>query len=279
MKANPRDNALTLIALGDLAFILADTTHEALGHGLATLAVGGVPVLLTSSYLSTSGHYSRWIPAAGGIANVIVGLIALVCTRPARKAAPSLLYFLILVAAFNLLFAAAYPFYSGVALFGDWASVIAGLAPAWVWRALLIVCSVSLYLLFLSLLAFAIRPFCGASDCAIIERLRHITLIHFCQHSSSPALPEFSTLRDGSTCSQRQRPPQPHPLASRSSTTSARHSPPIRPHRSPDPFLPDPHGSPQPSSPRSCLSQFSAQASTFTKVKAGSRSARLRPAV
>lgn len=179
MKANPRDNALTLIALGDLAFILADTTHEALGHGLATLAVGGVPVLLTSSYLSTSGHYSRWIPAAGGIANVIVGLIALVCTRPARKAAPSLLYFLILVAAFNLLFAAAYPFYSGVALFGDWASVIAGLAPAWVWRALLIVCSVSLYLLFLSLLAFAIRPFCGASDCASIERLRHITLIPF----------------------------------------------------------------------------------------------------
>ena len=130
MQANPRDNTLTLIALGVLAFILADTTHEALGHGLATLAVGGIPVLLTSSYFSTSGHYSRWIPAGGGIANVILGLLALACTRLARKAAPPLLYFLILLAAFNLLFAAAYPFYSGVALFGDWASVIAGLALA-----------------------------------------------------------------------------------------------------------------------------------------------------
>ena len=145
MLATPRDNTFTLIALGVLAFILADTTHEALGHGLATLAVGGTPVLLTSGYFSTSGNYSRWIPAGGGIANVTFGLLALVCTRMARKSAPALLYFLILLTAFNLLFAAAYPFYSGVALFGDWASVIAGLEHPWVWRALLIVGSISLY--------------------------------------------------------------------------------------------------------------------------------------
>jgi hypothetical protein len=179
MQANPRDNTLTLNAPGVLAFILADTTHEALGHGLATLAIGGTTVLLTFSYFSTSGHYSRWIPAGGGIANVILGLLALACTRLTRKAVPPLLYFLILLAAFNLLFAAAYPFYSGVALSGDWASVIAGLEHAWVWRALLIVGSVSLYWLFLSCLAVAIRPFCGVSDRASLDRLHHITLIPF----------------------------------------------------------------------------------------------------
>lgn len=179
MPTNPRDNAPTLISLGVLAFILADITHEALGHGLATLAVGGMPALLTSSYFDASGHYSRWIPAGGGIANLIVGLLALASSRLARKAAPSLLYFFILLAAFNLLFAAAYPFYSGVALFGDWAAVIAGHAPAWAWRVLLIVGSVSLYWLFLSWLAIAVRPFCGVSDRASLERLRHITLIPF----------------------------------------------------------------------------------------------------
>jgi hypothetical protein len=179
MQANPRDNTLTLIALGILAFILADTTHEAVGHGLATLAVGGTPVLLTSSYFSASGHYSRWIPAGGGIANVIVGLVALGCARLARKAAPPLLYFLILLAAFNLLFAAGYPLYSGVALFGDWAAVMSGFAPARAWRALLIVASVSLYWLFLSWLAVAIRPFCGVGDRASLDRLHHITLIPF----------------------------------------------------------------------------------------------------
>lgn len=54
-----------------------------------------------------------------------------------------------------------------------------GLAPAWVWRALLIVGSVSLYWLFLSWLAIAIRPFCGISDRASLDRLHHITLIPF----------------------------------------------------------------------------------------------------
>ena len=167
------------MALGVLAFILADTAHEALGHGLATMAVGGKPILLTSSYFSTSGHYSRWIPAGGGIANVIFGLLALACTQVTRQAAPALRYFLILLAAFNLLFAAAYPFYSGVALFGDWAGVIAGLTPAWVWRIVLIVSSVSLYWLFLSRLAVAIRPFCSLTERARVDRLHHITLIPF----------------------------------------------------------------------------------------------------
>jgi hypothetical protein len=179
MEANPRDNSLTLIALGVLSFTLADSTHEALGHGLATLAVGGTPVLLTSSYFNASGHYSRWIPAAGGIANVAVGLLALGCTRLARKAAPAWLYFLILLASFNLLFAAAYPFYSGAALFGDWAAVIAGLAPAWLWRAVLIAGSVSLYWLFLSWLADAIHPFRGVNGRASLDRLQRITLIPF----------------------------------------------------------------------------------------------------
>jgi len=165
------------IALGVLAFILADTTHEALGHGLAILGVGGTPVLLTSSYFSASGYYSRWIPAVGGIANVILGLLALACTRLVRKAAPPLLYFLVLLAAFNLLFAAAYPVYSGVALFGDWASVIAGLRRAWVWRTLLVIGIVSLYWLFLLWLAIAISPFCEGVDRASLDPLRRITLM------------------------------------------------------------------------------------------------------
>lgn len=173
------DDALTLSAMGALAFMLADVSHEALGHGVATLACGGTPVLLTSSYFSSAGHYSRWIPAAGGIANVVVGLMALACLRAVRKAASPLRYFLFLLAAFNLLFAAGYPAYIGVALFGDWAAVIAGLSPVWLWRALLVASSILFYWLFLYWLAATIWPFCGAPDKAGLERLRRITLIPF----------------------------------------------------------------------------------------------------
>jgi hypothetical protein len=88
-------------------------------------------------------------------------------------------YFFILGIAFNLLFAAGYPFYSGVAAFGDWAAVISGLSPAWLWRVLLVVVSVTAYYASLLLLAAEIRPFCGSDRPEALARLRRITLIPF----------------------------------------------------------------------------------------------------
>ena len=77
MKSTPADDLPTLAALGVLAFALADVSHEALGHGLATIAVGGRVDLLTTCFLNSSGNYSKWIPAAGGLTNLAVGLRSL----------------------------------------------------------------------------------------------------------------------------------------------------------------------------------------------------------
>jgi hypothetical protein len=57
------DDALTLVALGILAFVIANISHEALGHGLAALASGAKPALLTTCYFEAVGSTSRWIPA------------------------------------------------------------------------------------------------------------------------------------------------------------------------------------------------------------------------
>jgi hypothetical protein len=179
LQTTPADDFPTLVALGIIAFIIADVAHEALGHGLATLVVGGHPVLLTTSYFSSSGSLSRWIPAGGGIANLIVGGLFVFVLRMFRDITPTLRYFCILGAAFNLLFAAGYPFYSGIAAFGDWAAVISGLSPAWLWRVLLMVVSVSAYSGALLLLATEMRPLCGSDEAEALTRLRRITLIPF----------------------------------------------------------------------------------------------------
>ena len=188
MQANERssamtvksvDDALTLVSLGIVAFVIAIVTHEGLGHGLATLAVGGKPVMLTTCYFSSSGSLSKWIPAAGGIANVIMGLLSVLVLRLLRTVKPHIRFFLVLVAAFNLLFAAGYPAYSGIAAFGDWAAVISGLSPAWLWRVLLVAFSVISYYLSLRLLAVEMRPFCGLNLQEAQTRLRRITLIPF----------------------------------------------------------------------------------------------------
>jgi hypothetical protein len=102
------DDALTLSALGVLAFLVADVSHEALGHGLAILATGAKPVILTTSYFGSSGSTSHWIPAGGGIANILVGLISFLLLRMLRPRSPHGRYFLVLAIAFNLLFASSY---------------------------------------------------------------------------------------------------------------------------------------------------------------------------
>jgi hypothetical protein len=176
---NTRDDAQTLIALGIVAFVFADVAHEGLGHGLVTLAVGAKPVMLTTCYFSSSGSLSRWIPAAGGIANAVVGLLLFLALRPLQSVGPHIRYFLTLAIAFNLLFAASYPAYSGIAAFGDWAAVTSGLSPAWLWRILLVAFSAISYYLSLKLLALAMRPFCESNAPEALTRLRRITLIPY----------------------------------------------------------------------------------------------------
>jgi hypothetical protein len=179
MEQKSTDDSLTLVALGVLAFTVADVSHEALGHGLATLAVGATPVVLTTSYFGSSGIDSKWIPAAGGIANVVVGLFSAFLCVQLKNTTPRLRYFFLLSVAFNLLFAAGYPAYSGIATFGDWAGVIAGLSPSWLWRSLLVLVTIVTYYLSLRLLAVLIQPFCGSNSTEAQKRLRRITLIPY----------------------------------------------------------------------------------------------------
>lgn len=126
-----------------------------------------------------SGSASRWIPAGGGIANSAVGLLALLWLRIFRPRSPHFGYFLVLAAAFNLVFASGYPTYSGIAAFGDWAAVTSGLTPPWLWRILLVVISVVLYYVSLELLAYAIRPFCDDRQPGATVRLRRMTFLPY----------------------------------------------------------------------------------------------------
>jgi hypothetical protein len=184
MEPTAVDDRATPSALGVLAFALADVSHEALGHGLATLAFGGKVVLLTTCYLDSSGHYSKWIPAAGGLMNLAVGLGSLEALRLLSGLGALLRYFMVLVAAFNLFFAFGYPAYSGVARFGDWAAVISGFEPNWPWRVLLVVVAVTGYYGSMKLLARAIAPFAktpgdSTGELPNLARLRRITFVPY----------------------------------------------------------------------------------------------------
>jgi hypothetical protein len=174
----PRINILTVASIGIFAFGLEPVVHEILGHAVACWLTGGKVILISSTAMQTASA-SRLVPAAGPIANIFFGLAALALLRSitprtiaakssaqlasnapmpdhAQPSAPAVArpdvhavsdvkhipltcLFLYFFAFANLFLATGYILYSGLIRFGDFAAVIDGLRPAWLYRAVLVV--------------------------------------------------------------------------------------------------------------------------------------------
>ena len=137
-------NAFTLAAIGALACIAADMVHEAVGHGTASLLMSD-PILSLSTVAIQNASPSRFVSAAGTTANVTVGVLSLLLLLRIRQLTPSS-YFLWVFGAFNL-FNVGYLIASACMNSGDWAAVISGLSPLWLWRCALGLLGIIFYVL------------------------------------------------------------------------------------------------------------------------------------
>lgn len=128
-----RSHVPTIIAVAICAYAACDMIHEVLGHGTAVLLSRDVRALsLTTVALQTSSS-SRWVAAAGTLANLLAGVIALALAgrRPRFDATR---FFFLLLGGINFLNAAGYFIFSAVLGGGDWAVVIASARPEIAWR-------------------------------------------------------------------------------------------------------------------------------------------------
>ncbi|HEY1925402.1 MAG TPA: hypothetical protein VGG58_09115 [Candidatus Acidoferrum sp.] len=126
------------------AFGLEVVVHEVVGHAVVCSATGGKVVLISSTAMQTASA-SRVVPAAGPVANILLGVVVLVVllrvygrgTGAARLTVGALFLWFFCFA--NLFLASGYIFYSGWINFGDFAAVIDGMRPAWLYRIALVV--------------------------------------------------------------------------------------------------------------------------------------------
>ncbi|MGA8030413.1 MAG: hypothetical protein WB992_25000 [Bryobacteraceae bacterium] len=142
--ASGKDDRLTLIAISALAYILQDVLHEGLGHGVTAWLMGAHRLTISTVALQ-SDIDRRWISANGTLVNLLFGAIFWLVLRRARAYRPATRYFLVLAMAGNLFTGTGYFFFSGVANFGDWAAVIRGMQPYWLWRVGLVALGVASY--------------------------------------------------------------------------------------------------------------------------------------
>jgi hypothetical protein len=155
-----KDDRLTIIAIAALACILGDVLHEGLGHGVTAWLSGAHSITLSTVALQ-SDIETRWIAANGTLVNLLFGAIFWLLLRRQQRYAPATFYFLLLAMAGNLFAGTGYFLFSGVANFGDWAAVIRGLQPYWMWRVGLVVFGVASYYASMMLVASKLKEFYG----------------------------------------------------------------------------------------------------------------------
>ena len=159
-EASPKDDRFTVIAVSALACILQDVLHEGLGHGVTAWLSGSRQVTLSTVALQSDVE-TRWVSANGTLVNLFFAAIFwLLLLRPQRYK-PTIRYFLVLAMAGNLFTGTGYFFFSGVTNFGDWAAVIRGLQPHWLWQLGLVVVGVASYYASVLVVAEQLKPFQG----------------------------------------------------------------------------------------------------------------------
>lgn len=168
--ARVKDDRLTLIAISALACILQDALHEGLGHGV-TAWLSGAHRLTMSTVALQSDIETRWIAANGTLVNLVFGAIFWLLLLKPQHYRPATRYFLVMAMAGNLFTGTGYFLFSGVSNFGDWAQVIQGLRPHWMWQVGLVVLGVVSYFLSFLLVAAKLKPFQGPGASSRVRAL------------------------------------------------------------------------------------------------------------
>ena len=178
----PIDRA-TLVAIAIVAYALANMVHEGLGHGGTCVAVGGRLTALSAVHASCAVEdrgllAASAVAAAGTLANLLAGATAWLLLRSHGARLTSWRYFLWLFMTLNLLQAAGYWLFSGVANVGDWAQLVAGFEPRWPYRALLAILGAAGYWAAIVLGLRTLNPLVGDGPDRL-RRARTLSLVPY----------------------------------------------------------------------------------------------------
>lgn len=164
-----KHSAWTIIATACVAFVIADMSHEILGHGVTAYLLGAQHLSLSSTYLS-SDIRSRLVQAAGTLVNLLEGALAWFLLRK-NWGSVAWRYFLWLLIAFNLLSGTGYFLFSAISNSGDWAEVVRDLPHAAALRLAMGLAGATAYVLAAYVCARLLTPFS--------EKLEDLTLMPY----------------------------------------------------------------------------------------------------
>jgi hypothetical protein len=182
---DPKDNRLTVISVSLLACVLQNILEKGLGHGVTTW-LSGAHHLAISTTARQSDIETRWISANVTLANLVFGEVCWLLLRNPKRYQPATRCFLVLTMMGNIFTGTGCFLFSGVFSFGDWAAVIRGLQPRWLWQLGLAALGIVSDYASMRLLATALKPF--RTDRNPSQRLRALCWIPYLSDGILPEL-------------------------------------------------------------------------------------------
>jgi hypothetical protein len=149
----PTIDWLTVVAIAAIAISFNVAFHEGV-HALTCLAVGGDLLEYSALYEScdsSTESQAKIVAGSAPIYNLIAGLLLWIILRNSRKQASETQFFLWLFMLMNWFYGAGYLMFSGIFNVGDWAVVINGWEPSWLWRVLITIAGTLLFIFFIRL--------------------------------------------------------------------------------------------------------------------------------
>ena len=172
---------LTVIAIAATAISLEVAIHEGV-HAMSCVLVGG-DLQEYSALHALCGNTQVWqskvVSGSASIANIILGLLLLAVLRRSRQQSPERQFFLWLFMLMNWLGGTGYWMFSGIANIGDWANVIDGWDPHWLWRVIMTLVGTGTYTFFVWLALKELGRIIGGSADEQISRANKMGLISY----------------------------------------------------------------------------------------------------
>ena len=181
----PVSDAITVIAIACIAYILATALHEHVGHALACVALGGRLRELNAFYVDCDYQQMpnlniRLVAFAGPLMSLLTGIIALAAFRRLPDASSYLRLFLWVLGTIGLLVATGYLLFSGLSGLGDFGTsregMLYNLAPEWLWRVIITVLGIGGYALSVRASLAAMEQLIGGSGPDRVKRAQRISL-------------------------------------------------------------------------------------------------------
>ena len=144
---------LTVAAIAAVAHSLNVAFHEGV-HALTCLAVGSHLQEYSALYVecdSPTVLQGKMVAGSAPLYNLLAGVLLWIILRESRRLASEVQFFIWLFMLMNWFWGAGYLIFSGIANVGDFAVVIRGWQPIWLWRVLMVIVGIVFYMVFIGL--------------------------------------------------------------------------------------------------------------------------------